>query len=269
MNYTLVGLAAAALSCAPASAIRLAGDPQPTTPQQGNQWSWHGRVPAGKTLEIRGVNGSITAEPASGDEVVVTAEKRARRSDPDEVRIEVVQDTDGVTICAVYPGRSTNRCGPGDEYHMSTHDNDVEVIFHAQVPRGVGFVGGNVNGDVEASDLAGPVNAHTVNGGVRLETSGGDASATTVNGGVTAVVRGQGRGPLRFKTVNGSVTVSLPRNLNADLEAETVNGSISTDFPITVMGRLTPRRLNGRIGQGGRSLRLETVNGSIRIRTTE
>jgi hypothetical protein len=142
MNHALVGLAAVALSCAPASAIRLAGDPQPTPQQQqGNQWSWHGRVPAGKTLEIKGVNGPITAEPASGDEVVVTAEKRARHSDPDEVRIEVVQDEGGVTICAVYPGRA-NRCGPDDDYHMSTHDNDVEVVFHAQIPRGVAFAGG-------------------------------------------------------------------------------------------------------------------------------
>jgi len=102
---------------------------------------------------------------------------------------------------------------------------------------------------------------------VRLSTSAGDASGNTVNGSVTAVVRGQGQGPLRFRTVNGSVTVSLPKQLDADLEAETVNGAIETDYPITVTGRLTPRRLNGRIGQGGRSLRLETVNGSIHIRT--
>lgn len=270
MNHVLIGLAAVALSCAPTSAIRLSGDPhpRPTPQQQGDQWSWHGRVPAGKALEIKGVNGPITAEPASGDEVLVTAEKHARHSDPDEVRIAVVQDEDGVTVCAVYPGRS-NRCGPGDDYHMSTHDNDVEVIFHVRVPRGVAFAGGTVNGDVEANDLAGPVRANTVNGGVRIETSSGDASATTVNGSVTAVVRGQSQGSLRFKTVNGAVTVSLPRALNADLEAETVNGSISTDFPITVMGRLTPRRLDGRIGQGGRALRLGTVNGSIRIRALD
>jgi len=27
---------------------------------------------------------------------------------------------------------------------MSTHDNDAEVTFHAQVPRGVGFAGGSI-----------------------------------------------------------------------------------------------------------------------------
>ncbi len=271
MNNLLVGLAAAALACAPG--LALGGDPAPapTPQQQGNQWNWHGRIAAGKTLAIRGISGSITAEPGSGSEVVVTAEKRAHRSDPDEVKIEVHEDDDGVTICAVYPGR-TGRCGEHqgddeDDDGWRGRHNDVEVIFHAQLPSGVKFVGGNVNGDVEANGLTAAVRASTVNGGVRVETSSGDASATTVNGSVTAVVRGPGQGPLRFKTVNGSVTVSLPKQLDADLEAATVNGSIETDYPITVTGRLTPRRLSGRIGQGGRSLRLETVNGSIHIRS--
>lgn len=265
MNYGLVGLAAAALAFAPG--LNLGGEAatRSTPRQQGNQWNWHGRIAAGKTLQIRGVNGSITAEPGTGDEVVVTAEKHGRRSDPDDVRIEVVQDADGVTICSVYPG-TRNRCDSDDDYHMSTHDNDVEVRFHAQVPPGVRFVADNVNGDVEVSELAAPVKSSTVNGSIRLATSSGDASGSTVNGSVTATVRGHGQGPLRFRTVNGAVTVSLPKQLDADLEAETVNGSIETDFPITVTGRINRRHLDGRIGQGGRRLHIETVNGSIRLR---
>jgi len=264
MNYGLVGLAAAAFACTPGMLPA-----QQAANQQGDHWNWHGKIAAGKTLEIRGISGSITAEPATGDEVVVTADKHGHDSDPAEVRIEVVQDGEGVTICAVYPGRS-GRCGEDndDDHHGWRRHNDVEVVFHAQVPAGVKFAGRNVNGDVEADNLGAAVSASTVNGGVRVETSSGDASATTVNGSVTAVVRGQGTGPLRFHTVNGSVTVTLAKNLNADLSAQTVNGAIETDFPITVTGRLTPRRLNGRIGQGGRDLNLETVNGSIRIRAT-
>ena len=45
-----------------------------------------------------------------------------------------------------------------------------------------------------------------------------------------------------------------------------MNGEIETDFPLTVTGRFGPRRLNGRIGSGGRTLSLETVNGAVRIR---
>jgi len=66
-------------------------------------FSWKGRVATGKRLEVKGVNGDITAMFASGNEIEVTAEKRSRRSDPDEVEIRVIEHADGVTICAVYP----------------------------------------------------------------------------------------------------------------------------------------------------------------------
>jgi hypothetical protein len=233
--------------------------------RQGTSWSWHGRLAAGKAIEIRGVSGSISAQAASGNEVEVTAEKHGRRSDPDDVTIEVVEHDGGVTICAVYPGRN-NRCAPGGG-QMNTRNNDVEVEFTVHVPRDVGFVGATVNGGVEAVGLSGPVEASTVNDGIHIETSAGDVRASTVNGSITAVATGAGTRPLRFNTVNGSITVTLPRNLSADVEAATVNGTITTDFPITVDGRMSPRRLRGRIGQGGRSLELETVNGSIRIRS--
>lgn len=262
MNNVLIG-ALTALACLPTLAGPRTG--RPAAQQQGNEWRWHGTVASGKTLEIRGVNGSIEAVAATGNDVVVTATKHGRRSDPDEVHIEVVQNGGNVTICAVYPGHG-NRCGPGDDYHMRTHNNDVEVRFHAQIPAGVAFTAENVNGSVEADSLSGPVNARTVNGGVRIETSVGEASGHTVNGSVTAVVHAMGTGPLLFETVNGAVNLSLPRGLNADLEASTVNGSINTDFPITVSGRLDRRHLEGKIGQGGRRLRVHTVNGSIRLR---
>ena len=60
-----------------------------TAKRQGDNWSWHGRIAAGKTVEIRGINGDVSADAAEGAEVQVTATKRGRRSDPDEVRIEI------------------------------------------------------------------------------------------------------------------------------------------------------------------------------------
>jgi len=57
---------------------------------------------------IKGVSGDIRAVASSGD-VEVTAAKHARRSDPDDVKIEVVEHEDGVTICAVYPATIAGR----------------------------------------------------------------------------------------------------------------------------------------------------------------
>ncbi len=69
-----------------------------------------------------------------------------------------------------------------------------------------------------------------------------------------------------FSRVNGGITVTLPEKVSADLEATTVNGSVDSDFPNTVRGRMQPQSLRGRLGDGGRTLSLTTVNGSIELR---
>lgn len=229
---------------------------------------WQGRIERGKTIEVRGVNGDIRAERASGDLVEVTAVKRANRSDPESVTIEVVPHGDGVTICAVYPNRRASRpneCRPGGGSN-SVRNNDVTVEFTVRVPAGVRLVAASVNGELEARDLASEAVLSTVNGSVDVSTTG-LARASTVNGSIEAVVgRADWTGDLEFTTVNGSITIELPEGLGAELEAQTVNGEISSDFPLTVSGRLSPRRLRGTIGEGGRRLRLTTVNGAIRLR---
>jgi len=265
MKYGILGLVTAAIWYGAVPAARLDHVAAlPVSAQQGDHWTWNGRIAAGKTLEIRGINGEVMADAAPGDEARVTADKHGRRDDPKDVRIEGVERDGNVTICAVYPGAG-NSCEPGGS-RQHVRDNDVQVDFTVSVPRGVVFDGNSVNGGLTATNLAGPVRLHTVNGGVRLETSGGDASAETVNGGVTATIHALGEAPLRFRTVNGSITLSLPAGLSADLDARTVNGSVESDFPITVSGRMNPRELHGQIGQGGRALDLQTVNGSIRLR---
>jgi hypothetical protein len=240
----------------------------PAAAQDGD-FQWRGRLDAGKTLEIYGVKGDIRAEPASGTEVEVRAAKRARRSDPEEVAIEVVPHDDGVTICAVYPtprrSRRPNECRPGGA-HSSTDNNDVEVSWTIRLPAGVKFDGHTVNGDVVVANLASDVSAGTVNGDVEVSTSG-VAEASTVNGSVRATMgRADWTGTMKFSTVNGGITVEVPSDLSADIEAATVNGAIETDFPITVRGRFMNRRMSGRVGDGGRTLEMETVNGSIRLR---
>jgi hypothetical protein len=242
----------------------------PAAVTQGVDFEWTGRLAAGKTIEIKGINGDVRAEPARGNEIEVTATKReGRRGDADEVTFEVVEHADGVTICAMYPSEphdDPNECGPGRRGHMSVHDNDTEVDFTVRVPLGVDFAGRTVNGDVETGPLGGNVYAHTVNGGVEVAAAG-FVEAHTVNGSIHAAMgRGDWDGDLEFHTVNGSITLELPDGVGAEVRARTVNGALETDFPLTVQGRWGPRSLTGTIGDGGRRLELETVNGSIRLR---
>jgi hypothetical protein len=250
------GLTALVLAVALAPALR------------AEDFRWQGRVAAGAAVEIKGVNGGIDAEPASGSEVEVTAVKRARRSNPDQVEIKVIEHPGGVTICAVYPSREgqANECKPGTGGRMNTRDNDVSVDFEVRVPAGVRFVGRTVNGGIKARQLPSDAEAYTVNGGIEIE-SAGVARGETVNGGIHATLgRADWQGQLTLKTVNGGIHLALPAGLNAEIKAETVNGDITTDFPLTVQGRFSKRRISGTIGTGGRQLELETVNGGIELK---
>jgi len=243
--------------------------PAPAAAQREERFSWHGRVAAGQAIEIRGINGYVHATPSSSGEVEVSALKEGRRSNPADVKIQVVPHAGGVTICAVYPapsGHAPNECRPGGGGRSETRDNDVKVDFDVKVPAGVRFLARTVNGGISADDLGADVDAQTVNGTIRA-TANGLVRAHTVNGGIDVTMgRADWTGSLDFATVNGGVHVTLPGNASADIDAQTVNGGLSTDFPLTVQGRFLKNRIHGTIGQGGRELKLRTVNGSIELR---
>ena len=246
------------------AAVLSAGASQATA----QDFQWHGRLTAGQAIEVKGVNGDISASASSTGEVEVTATRTARRSNPADVRIEVVPHAGGVTICAVYPtvaGREPNTCEPGGGGRSNTKDNDVVVHFDVRVPYGVAFNGRTVNGEINAEGLQGDADAHTVNGSIRLATTG-TATANTVNGSVNVTMgRADWQEGATFKTVNGGITLTVPTIFDAELRADTLNGSITADFPITMRGQINPRRLYGTIGNGGRTLVVSTVNGSIKL----
>jgi hypothetical protein len=237
-----------------------------------DQFHWSGRVAPGQSIEIKGVNGSISAEAAPGGELEVVATKKARRSDPAAVEIKVVPHASGVTICAVYPSEypdEPNTCEPGKgNGRMNVRNNDVRVDFKVRVPAGIGFVGRTVNGEISAVSLSGNIESSTVNGGIDLSTTG-YAEAKTVNGEINARL-GDTNWPdsLSFKTVNGGITIDLPATTSTRVEADTFNGDISSDFPLNMLGRISRKHISGTIGNGGRELLLKTLNGSIRLRRT-
>lgn len=236
---------------------------------QSSDFHWSGKLAAGQRLEIKGVNGSIHATGTASGTADITARKHARRSDPADVKIVVVNTPEAVTICAVYPtpddADRENDCEQGRHWHSNTRDNDVVVDFTVQVPAGAEFDGRTVNGDVEATSLGGNTFVHTVNGSIDVSTSG-YAEAGTVNGSIRAAMGKADFDDLEFRTVNGGITLTLPADLNTEVRAETVNGDLDSDWPVTITGRWGPRRMHGTIGKGGRTLTLGTVNGDIRLR---
>ncbi|HTO74024.1 MAG TPA: hypothetical protein VMJ30_09395, partial [Gemmatimonadales bacterium] len=195
-----------------ALAAWLAGPALPIPPANTDgDFQWKGKLNAGQTIRIVGVNGAIHAYATSGAEVTVSAKKRARKSDPESVKIEVVQGSDGVTICAIYPGRHgrTNSCRGDGHNDQDNDNNDVEVEWTVAVPASILFDGSTVNGDVDAIGLTADASATTVNGSVEVSTKG-RAEATTVNGSIRATVGKTLNSDAEFTTVNGGITLTMP-----------------------------------------------------------
>lgn len=265
------------------SAAEISGEANPYIVELHNsaapeEFRWSGRLGPGKMIEIKGINGDIEAEAATGSEVEVVANKHSRKSDVNTVTIKVVEHAAGVTICAVYKTEDLSQstpCEPGGggegnnkttSERISINNNDVAVDFRVKVPAGVDFVGQTINGELSANTLASNVVGRTVNGSIRISTSG-YARAKTVNGGISASVgNANWPGSLEFKTVNGEIVLDLPATINTSIEASTFNGEISSDFPLNVLGKFSRKKVTGTIGAGGRDLILKTLNGNIHLR---
>lgn len=122
------------------------------------------------------------------------------------------------------------------------------------------------NGKVLAIGLGSSIACDAVNGSIELRDVFGPVRATTVNGSVRVVFRGNLR-ESRVETVNGSVDVAFARQSSIRYMLETVNGRIDSDFALAVEGKFGPKEARGTYNGGAESLRCETVNGSIRLKT--
>ena len=234
--------------------------------RESREWRWNGTLAEGRSVVVHNVNGNVNVRSGSGDRVEVTAEKRWRRGNPEDVRIEARQLPNGnVVVCAMW--READRCTEsgiergGREWNRN---NDVSVYFEVTVPAYANVEANSVNGGDEVSELRGRVEARTVNGGITASSSGGPVRAKTVNGSIRA--RGQlASSGLEYETTNGSIEIELPGDANADLSLRTTNGRVTSDFPITFTGEINPRRIEAKLGTGGPELRARTINGGIRL----
>lgn len=259
---TLALLAVALPAIAPAQEGRLERD----------VFTWNGRIPEGRWIMIRNLNGPVYVEATGGDRVEVTGTRRTRRGDPEYVRFEVkrfgASDQD-VLVCALWGDSAT--CNE-DGYRTRGQNNrnrtnDVTVEFRVRVPKGVKVAAHGVNGEVRVEGVEAEVEAGSVNGGVFVETRRGPVSASTVNGSVRAVMgKFDLDTDLRFSSVNGTVIAEFSDDINAEVDLSTVNGRFLTDFPVTITGRIDPRRLRATLGKGGPRIRLSTVNGNVELR---
>lgn len=214
------------------------------------------------TLPARGAivvdaepNGSVRVHGWDGSEIRlrVRVEARGRSEDRAQELADAVEIESGGTIRA-------RGARPGGREWWS-------ASFELFVPRRSDLDLRSLNGSLRIDGVTGRIAFSAVNGSVRLADVDGDVRGRTTNGSLQIELSGsqwEGTG-MDVRTSNGSVQLAIPEGYGARLETGTVNGTLRVDFPVTVQGRVG-KELAFDHGNGGKTLRVRTTNGSVTVR---
>ncbi len=217
----------------------------------------------GKLTVDAAPNGGISVKAWDRNEILVRAKVEAWGNSMDESRTrmrDVRVDTANGLVKAD---------GPRNGLMGKWGDQKWSVSYEVFSPVRNNLKLTSVNGGINVDGIHGNLNFDTVNGGITLSAVNGTVKGETVNGGINVDIAGnrwEGDG-LQVEAVNGGVTLSVPSSFAASIHAETVNGGISTDFDGAVVeGRWGPKKMDLKIGGGGPTVKVETVNGGVKIR---
>lgn len=215
-------------------------------------------------ISVENVNGKVEAFAWDKPSFKVRAVKTASGSRAEETlrltEIRVRKVGDELRLETINPNR--HKLFGFFDFGGSSARVDYELYFPATAEARLQ----TCNGHVSASGLGAAVSADSVNGSIELMDLHGPVKATTVNGSLRIAFRG----PLRrtqLETVNGSVEVAFDRASSIRYDLETVNGRIEGDIELAVEGKHGPKEARGSYNGGTETLKCETINGSIRLKT--
>jgi hypothetical protein len=222
------------------------------------EWRKTYELQPGGRVEIRNVNGAIEVQAGTGNSVEVVAKKSARGANAEDAkrnleRLEIVEQSDSSSVRV-----ETKPSGSWFGGHGS-------ITYVVRVPGGGRLHFSTVNGGVELSGVSGEITAETTNGGVRAYNVSGSITATTTNGGVEVDLAQLGEQGARLECTNGGVAIRLPADARASISASVSNGGITTSGLNLDTTDSSRRRLEAKLNGGGVPVKLEGVNGGIRI----
>jgi hypothetical protein len=238
-----------------------------------------------KSLEVDNVWGSIEVVGDSSSEVRLAIKKTIRAESKDkleqarkEVTLDITEQEGGLLKLYVNgPFRCNCNDGCG---HREFEGYIVKMDFQLHVPRDIDIKVKTVNeGRVSVRDVNGNFLVRNVNGDIEMNNVSGSGTAHTVNGPVKVSFRQNPRESSDFKTVNGAVELRFAPGLAADFRFKTFNGGIYSDFPVTALPvRAVQEEHRGakvvfradrytgvRVNSGGPEIKVENLNGDIRI----
>jgi DUF4097 and DUF4098 domain-containing protein YvlB len=144
-------------------------------------------------------------------------------------------------------------------------------------------IGGDVqirsgDGSIRLDNATGTLDLETTDGSIGIDGRPSVLKARTGDGSIRAQIDGDAAmlGDWDLTTSDGSVVLTLPDGFNGELDAETSDGTVRSSHPALEDAardhdgeggdrRERRRTLRAKMGEGGRTLRVRTGDGSIRI----
>lgn len=224
------------------------------------EWKKTYELQPGGTVDVHNVNGAIEVEASTSGKVEVSAVKSARGGSVEDARralerVEIVDESSPGSV------RIQTR-------HQRTHSwfsSSPQVKYVVRVPNGTRMTFETVNGGVELRAVSGEITAETTNGGITGREVGGTLHASTTNGGVDVDLVQVSEGGARLECTNGGIRLRLPADARATISASVTNGGIDAGGLPLETTESTRRRLEARMNGGGAPIRIEGVNGGVRI----
>jgi DUF4097 and DUF4098 domain-containing protein YvlB len=201
-------------------------------------------------LKIDNFAGDVTIRAGEGNDIFVSATKKARRqSELGEISIEPDHQADKLEIRT---------------YRQRRFGGNQSVALEVTAPAGTMVEVVNGAGEVTIVGLAGEIKAHTGAGSIEVRDGGGPVDLNTGAGSIE--YRGRPRGVCRFETGAGSIELTLPADVAVEVDLGTGVGQVALGgFDVT--GDVSSTWAEGRIGSGqDGSIYAHTGAGSIELR---
>jgi hypothetical protein len=253
-------------------------------------------------LRLTTFDGSIEIRSGDAKSVLVEIEKRgATKEAIEELKVESTQQGNRIEVSVKRPAGEIVVLGIGRMSSSAklivTMPREGDVIAKS----GDGSirldgVRGRLeirtgDGSIRATDIGGQMVLATGDGSVTIDNAEGDLDVDTGDGSVSvagkldAVKVHTGDGSITFRveagtamksdwsmtTGDGGVSLYLPSDFSAELDAHTGDGAIRNELQIagdgTQRSERERRTLKGKLGDGGRTLRIRTGDGSVRLKT--
>ena len=217
-------------------------------------------VSADAKIKLENINGSVKFNADNGQTIRVVAEKKAESQEKlDNIEVKTSFANNQLMVATEYLKKS-------DDY-----DNPGSVSYKVTLPASMAKTEVDlVNGSLKMSGVAGDIKAQLVNGSIKLDGANGNVDLASVNGSIKARVESVPAkvNQIKLNTVNGSIKLKVPESINATVDASTMHGSLSNNLGLqTDKSIFSGKSMEGTLGSGDVAIDLESVNGSIAIKS--